>query len=149
MQLFLYRGANPELHIATDGRLRPKACGERFRRPVYYGEEVFYGDGSVHGESERNAVLMHQRNSSKYPTSGVSATPHYENAARYATHDGKYTSGYVYKIDATLLKQYGVTAYRVLEHAVRPAIPGDEEVILVASDFGVLPDEIIAEVIEV
>lgn len=146
MTRFLYRGVNQDINRSTGGKLRPKACGEDFERPVHYGE-VYYGDGTVYGESERNAVIMHQRDSSKYRTSGVSTTPIYENAVRYATHDGQ--SGYVYKIDAGLLEAHGVTAYPVDEHAVKPAIPEDQEVILVASDFGTLPDEIIVEVVAV
>lgn len=145
---YLYRGANPGLYRSTGGKLRPKVCGKDFKRPIYYGE-VYYGDGTVYDESARNAVIMHQRDSSKYRTSGVSTTPIYEIAVRYATHDGKHPSGYVYKIDATVLEMHGVTAYPVDQHAVKPAIPDDQEVILVASDFGALPDEIIVEVVEV
>ena len=144
MTRYLYRGVNLDLHRRTGGKLKPKAVGEAFKRHVYYGQSYF-GDGSVHGESKRNAVIMHQRNSSKYPTSGVSTTPIYENAVRYATHDGKHESGYVYKIDTTLLEAHGVKSYPVGQHAVKPQIPGDQEVILVASDFGELPDEIIVE----
>ncbi len=149
MTRYLYRGANLDLHRRTGGKLKPKAEGEAFKRPVYYGEEAYYGDGSVYGESERNAVIMHQRNSSKHPTSGISTTPIYENAVRYATHDGKHESGYVYKIDSTLLEAHGVTAYFVDQHAVKPQIPGDQEVILVAGDLGELPVESIIKVIEV
>lgn len=149
MTRYLYRGANPDLYRRTGGKLKPKAEGEPFKRHVYFGGETYFNDGSVYGESERNAVIMHQRNSSKYPTAGVSTTPIYENAVRYATHDGKHESGYVYKIDATLLESHGVTAYPVDHHAVKPQIPEDQEVILVARDFGELPVEIIIEVIEV
>lgn len=149
MTRYLYRGANPDLHRRTGGKLKPKAEGEVFRRPVYYGEEAYYGDGIVYGKSERNAVIMHQRDSSKNPTAGISTTPIYKNAVRYATHDGKHESGYVYKIDTTLLEAHGVTAYPVVEHAEKPLIPGDQEVILVAHDSGELPDEIIIEVTKV
>ena len=149
MARYLYRGTNPDLYRSTGGKLRPKACGEDFKRPVYYGEKVYYGDGIVYGESERNAVIMHQRDSSKNPTSGISTTPIYENAVRYATQNGKYPSGYVYKIDTALLEAHGVTAYPVDLHAVKPAIPEDLEVILVARDFGALPDEIIVDVVAV
>ena len=95
---------------------------------MYYGEEVYYGDGSTYGESETNAVIMHQRDSSKYPSSGVSTTPIFENATLYATHRGTYQRGYVYKIDTTLLEAKRVKAYAVSDHAVQPAIPGDQEV---------------------
>lgn len=145
---YLYRGANPNLHQETGGKLVPKASGEDFKQGARYGV-THYGDGSVYGPSERNSVVAHQRDSAKNPTSGVSTTPIYENAMQYATHGGKHSSGYVYKIDTTLLKAHGVTPYPVDQHAVKPAILEDEEVILVASDFGALPDEIIVEVVPV
>ncbi len=148
MTRYFYRGVNRDLHRRTGGKLKPKAEGKAFKRPVHYGE-TYYNDGTVFGESDRNAVIMHQRNSSKHPTSGISTTPIYENAVRYATHDGKHESGYVYKIDSTLLEAHGVTAYFVDQHAVKPQIPEDQEVILVARDFGELPDEIIVDVKEV
>lgn len=143
---YIYRGINPDLYRDTGGRLVPKACGESFKRSAYYGGEVYYSDGSTYDESERNAVIMHQRDSSKYPTSGISTTPIRENAVRYATHDGKYSTGHVYKIDTALLEENGVTAYPVDQHAKKPAIPDDQEIILVARDFGALPEEIIAGV---
>ncbi len=149
MTRYLYRGFNTNLYHSTDGKLIPKACGENFKRFVYYGEDVYYGDGSVYGESERNAVVMHQRHSSKYPTSGISTTPIYENAVQYAIHNGKYKSGYVYKIDSAQLEAHGVKAFPVDQHATRPAIPEDQEVILVARDYGPLPNEIIVEIISV
>lgn len=92
---------------------------------------------------------MHQKDSSKYPSSGVSTTPSFDNAKSYATHNGKYDSGYVYKIDTELLEKNGVKAYPVDQYAVYAAIPGDREVILVADNFGALPDKIVVEIIEV
>jgi hypothetical protein len=116
---------------------------------VYYGEDVYFGDGTTYEESEANAVIMHQRDSLKYPSSGVSTTPIYKNAEAYATHHGKHARGYVFKIDATLLEAAGVKSYPVSDYAAQPAIPGDREVLLVPADFGALPSDIIVEVIEV
>lgn len=146
---FLYRGVNAELYRAAKAKLSPKAPGQEFKRHIYWGEEVYWGDGSVFGESETNAVIMHQRDSGKYPTSGISTTPVFENAVRYATHDGKYPSGYVYKIDVKLFDLYGVKAFSIDQYALRPAIPSDQEVILVASDLGAIPENVIVEIIEV
>jgi hypothetical protein len=148
MQRYLYRGVNPEIHKTNDGKLVPKGIGLPFKQGAYYGGS-YYCDGSVYGESETNAVVQHQRDSSRNPTSGISTTPSLENARQYATHHGKYQSGYVYQIDTELLDEYGVSKYKVADHAMSPAIPGDEEVILVAKDFDVLPSEIIVDVIEV
>ncbi len=149
MERYLYRGVNPKLHKASDGKLIPREIGKPFKRFVYYGEDVYYGGGNTYGESETNAVIMHQIDSSKYPNSGISTTPVFENAKLYATHEGKYSSGYVYEIDTNLLEAAHVKAYPVDDHAVQPAIPDDKEVILVAEDFGVLPNEIVVEIIEV
>lgn len=148
MERYLYRGVNLEMHVSNGGKLVPKASGKPFRSHAYWGD-AYWGDGSVWGESERNTVIQHQRDSSKHVTSGISTTPVYENAVRYAVHDGKYNSGVVYKIDTELLDAHSVTTYVVAEHATQPAILGDREIILVAQDFGVIPDEVVVEVIEV
>jgi hypothetical protein len=147
MDRYLFRGVNANMHCSTNGRLTPKACGQEFKRFVYFGEDAYYNDGSVYGESERNAVGMHQRDSSKYPTSGISTTPSYDNAVQYATHDGQ--SGYIYKIDTELLEAHGVKAFEVDQHVSQAKIPGDREVILVARDFGPLPEEIIVEIVKI
>jgi hypothetical protein len=148
MEQFLYRGVNTDIHRRNEGKLIPKALGKPFRSHAYWGD-AYWNDGSVYGESERNTVIQHQRDSSKHTTSGISTTPSFENACRYATHDSKYATGFVYKIDSSQLETYGVTFYAVEEHATQPAIPGDKEVILVAKDFGVLPSEIVVEVIKI
>ena len=146
---YLYRGVNQEFRKLNDGKLMPKELSVPFAKAIYWGGEHYWGDGSTFGESAANAVIQHQRDSSRNPTSGVSTTPSLEKAKRYATHSGKFPSGYVYKIDTELLATCGVSAYSVSEHATVPAIPEDEEVILVAKDFGPLPSEIIIEVFEV
>jgi len=146
MPRYLYRGVNAKIHAKNGGRLVPKMIGAEFKRDVYYSEEVYYGDGSTYGKSTANAALMHQRDSARYPTSGVSTTPHIENARTYATHND--CSGYVYKIDTGLLEAAGVTMHDVRDYAAQPAIPGDSEVILVARDHGPLPPEVVVEVID-
>ena len=150
MLRYLYRGVNPQLHNVNAGRLVPKAQGVPFKQGVYWDSPTWYwDDGSTYGESSINAVIQHERDSSKNPTSGVSTTPLIETAKRYATHDGNYPSGYVYKIDIELLEKYEVSMYQVAAHATWPAIPDNREVILVAKDFGILPSEIVVEVLEV
>ncbi len=149
MERYLYRGVNQNLYQETRGKLIPRESGKPFKRPVYFGEPIYFGGGNTWGESEANAVIMHQIDSSKYPSSGISTTPIFENAKHYATHNGKHASGYVYKIDTSLLKAANVKAYPVDDHAVKPAVPDDNEVILVAEGFRDLPDEVIVEIIEV
>jgi hypothetical protein len=149
MQRYLYRGVNPDLYRKTDGKLIPKGPGVPFQQHAYFGGDWYFGDGSVFGESQANAVIQHQRDSEKSPGPGVSTTPSFENAKMYATHAGKYASGYVFRIDTETLEGYEVSAYVVAEHATIPAIPSDEEVILVAKDFGALPIGIVVEIVEV
>ena len=138
---YLFRGVNAELYARNGGRLVPKALGQVFKRPIYYSEDVYYGDGSVYGDSETNALLMHQRDSSKNIGSGVSTTPHIEIARGYATYNA--ASGYIYKINVSLLSDMDVTMYIVRDHVAHPKKPQDEEVILVAKDYGPLPAEIV------
>ena len=147
--MHLYRGVNSELYRKTAGQLLPKALGEPFNRAVYYGEQAYYGSGATYGASAANAVIMHQQNSSDYPTCGVSTTPILERAICYANHEGKYAAGFVYKIGTSLLAQFVVVAYNIAEYATKPHCPDDREVILVSADGGPLPAGIIVDVIRV
>jgi hypothetical protein len=147
MERYLYRGVNAKIHEDTGGKLEPKAIGEPFKRLVKYGH-FKYGE-VTYGKSLKNAVVSHQKNSSAYPTSGISTTPFFDKAKVYATNKGKYATGVIYKIDTELLQKAKVRAYKVIDFTVKPALPDDKEIILVAEDFGTLPAEIVVEVIEV
>lgn len=148
MERYLYRGVNPEMYESTGGRLVPKAIGQPFKRAAKYGQGFKYGE-VTYGESTKNAIVGHQKDSFAFPSSGVSTTPIFDNARAYATHKGKYPSGYVFKIDTKLFESSCVKAYEVSEYVPNPAIPGDREIILVAGDCGVLPDDIVVEIINV
>lgn len=148
MERYLYRGVNPEVYKSTGGRLVPKAIGQPFKRAVKYGQGFKYVE-VTYGESTKNAVVGHQKDSSAFPSSGVSTTRVFDNAKAYATHKGRSASGYVFKIDTKLFESSRVKAYEVSEYAPNPAIPGDREIILVAGDCGVLPDDIVVEIIKV
>jgi len=145
---YLYRGVSDSIHRKNNGRLVPKKI-EPFRYGFHWGEEgLTWGSGATWGSSERNAVIRHQLNQEGFPTSGISTTPHFERAQFYATHGGK-RAGYVYKIDRSLLDVHDVQEFIVSEFAKRSSVPEDDEVILVASDFGPLPEEIVVDVIPV
>ena len=144
---YLYRGVSSDLFEKTKGELVPKST-EAFLRSFKYGELGFkYGSGAKYGSSPANAVLKHQYNQQGFPTSGVSTTPYLERAKFYATSGDKNVPGYIYKIDRGLLDENRVTEYIVDQIVSNPSIPEDEELILVAFDYGTLPDEIIVEVI--
>jgi len=148
MARYLHRGVNSDLYNRTGGQLIPKAIGKPFKRAMKYGQGFKYGT-FTYGTSTKNAIVAHQRDSSRFPSSGVSTTPIFENAKIYATHRGKFKSGFIFKIDTELLASFYVEAYEVSNYVQKPAIPKDKEVILVASDQGSLPTDIVVEIIKV
>ncbi|MBT7618652.1 MAG: hypothetical protein HN590_15355 [Calditrichaeota bacterium] len=104
------------------------------------------GSGMGCGLSAANEVVKHEFRQKGNPTSGISTTPHLVRAKVYATREGEYPSGHIFKIDRTKFSLYGVTEYIVSEIVPFPSIPEDEEIIIVASDFGPIPDEVITSI---
>lgn len=141
----LYRGVSEQMHVKKEG-LSPK--GTSFYRGVCFDEGFRFDTGITFDKSVNNAIISHQTDSQKFPTSGVSTTPFFDRAKVYATHNGKH-AGIVYKIDCKVLKNYNIRAYRVGEYTKYPAIPEDDEVILVGENNAVLPNAIIIEIINV
>ncbi|MDT8303444.1 MAG: hypothetical protein RQ760_18335 [Sedimentisphaerales bacterium] len=144
---FLYRGVHVDIHMANDGVLIPK--GTSITRVVHLDTSLARLDSGITlDDSTENAVIGHQINSDKFPSSGVSTTPHFNRAKYYATRGHK-TKGIVYKIARDKLMIYGITEYIVSEYAVQPKDLSDEEVILVHKDHGPLPSEVVVSIIEV
>lgn len=141
----LYRGVSVEMHEALSGELRPKQFAHFTRAPEFGRDEwgnCFWGDSSL------NAVVEHQRHQAGYPTSGVSTTPHLERARFYATRGGDLPSGCIYVINPNYCRGHGVTLYVVNDLVPQPAIAVDDEIILVAQDFGVIPSGVVINVIK-
>ncbi len=61
----------------------------------------------------------------------------------YALSGGRSLKGFIITIDREKLAQYGVTEHIVSNTVKNPCIPEDDEVILVASDGGPIPTEIV------
>lgn len=141
--MVLYRGVNPELYEQNAGELRPKDALP-FVRSAEYGRAEW--GNAYWGECEANAIVEHQLHQAGYSTSGISTTPHLNRAIFYATHDEKYSYGYVYVIDEALCQIHEVTIHKVKDHVPSPSIPEDDEVILVAHDFGVIPRALVIEI---
>jgi hypothetical protein len=141
---YLYRGINEKLYETSKGVLYPKLnCPFNY---IFKADYTIKGDGSATaGPSEKNAVLRHELRQEGFPTSGISTTPVFERAQYYATNGGKYSIGYVFKIDRNLFRKFGVKEYIVSEWIPHPSIPEDKEIILVAQDFGSLPIEVIVD----
>jgi hypothetical protein len=77
----------------------------------------------------------------------VSTTPHRANAEKYALFEED--TGVVYVIDTDRLAGAGVEALLVKDFVSVPSIPGDEEIVLRASDGGALSSGIIIEIVTV
>ena len=147
--VFLYRGVSLEIHRRNEGRLHPKSFGP-FTHNFKYGEGgLKYGSGATYGSSSINAIIRHQLNQEGFPTSGISTTPDFERAKFYARGQEGCFTGVVYKIVCVQLDAHGVKQYIVAEYKNSPSVPEDDEVILVSADFGPLPNEVIAEVIQI
>lgn len=104
---------------------------------------------SILGNLRRNAVVDHQKDQAGLPTSGISTTPHLDRAKFYATHGCTRPRGYIYVMDTSTFDAYRIKKYVVKEIVAVPNVPEDDEVTLVAHDFGILPKELIIDMHEV
>jgi hypothetical protein len=135
--MFLYRALRPE--EINRGVLIPKS-----REPFVAEPRLPQMLPFMLGERPEHAVRAHQWNG-RYPTSGVSTTPHLKRAEYYAQRHR-----FIARIAIGRLAASGVQMFRVSEHVHSSLIfaPEDDEVILVCPDAECLPREIIEEIFE-
>lgn len=146
--MYLYRGVSLRLHNSGLG-LKPKASGP-FKHAAQWDEPLARWDSGVTwDESEANAVIRHEWNQEGLPTSGISTTPHLERAKFYSRGRDGCQEGVVYRIDRGRLQFHHVREFVVSKYSLWPSIPTDEEVILIPPEGGVMPAELIVEVISV
>ena len=112
------------------------------------------GSGIICGDAATNTVVAHQwKRTGAFPggTSGISTTPHFEQARNYALHDGSYSAGKVIEFDSMGLRNLGVHIFRVKHLVPAPAVavPEDDEYILVADDFGAIPKSAVVQIHDV
>jgi hypothetical protein len=133
----LYRALRPE--EISRGVLIPKSCGPFVAEPRLPQVLPF-----TLGERPEHAVRAHQWKG-RYPTSGVSTTPHLKRAEHYAQRHRT-----IAKISVERLGQFQVQTFRVSDyvHASQICVPEDDEVILVCSDAECFPKEIITDIFE-
>ncbi|GBL02408.1 hypothetical protein VH1709_contig00112-0004 [Vibrio harveyi] len=147
---YLYRGVSERMFSMLNGKLTPKKRGEEFSAPICYGEpHAVFGSGVVYGNSDQNSVVLHQWDQKGYPTSGLSFSPYIDRAKFYATSGDKTQNGWLFKIDVEKAKALGVKIYDVNTLVPNPAIPEDCEHILVAHDFGAIPEGCVVEITRV
>jgi hypothetical protein len=132
---FLYRALRPE--EISRGVLIPKSCGPFVAEPRLPQVLPF-----TLGKRPEHAVRAHQWEG-RYPTSGVSTTPHLKRAEHYAK--GNRT---IAKIEVARLAQFHVQTFRVSDY-VDPSlncVPEDDEVILVCPETESFPVEIVIDI---
>lgn len=143
----LFRGVNEEIYRARGNSLIPKNGNKPFPRYAYMGDpHAMCGSGIECGQSLKNTVIGHQWNQNGIGTSGISTTPHFERAKFYALCNGTYNIGFVLKLSVPAIRDSGVSMYRVNDLVPFPAAPEDDECILVAKDFGAIPEIVIVEI---
>lgn len=147
---FLYRGVSEELYQRLGGRLSPKRPNEIFSSYARAGApHAVCGSGVQCGKSDINTVILHQWKQAGIPTSGISTSPVAERARFYALRGGQVGRGYIFKLAFDQLIRAGVAIYKVNELVPHPAIPEDDEHVLVASDFGSIPESAIVSIEEI
>jgi hypothetical protein len=143
---YLFRGVGIEMHNNGEGL---KSKGTEFNIEGQLGDDfAMLGNGMLHGSAEVNAILAHQTDSSKYPTSGVSTTPHFERAKYYATKGGT-ASGIVYKIDPLKFSEFEIKIFRIKDHIPFPKIAEDDEVIILQNSGLKINEKVVIEVISI
>jgi hypothetical protein len=132
---FLYRALRPD--EISRGVLIPKSCGPFVAEPQLPQVLPF-----TLGEGPEHAVRAHQWEG-RYPTSGVSTTPHLERAEHYAQGHRR-----IAKIAVARLAQFHVHTFRVADYveASLICVPEDDEVILVCPETENFPVEIIIDI---
>jgi hypothetical protein len=145
---YLYRGVSEEKYNEDGKGLRPYELGP-FASGFKLDDGHYLDEGLTLDSSDDNSVIKHQKDSRRYPTSGIFTTPFFGRAKYYALHNGTRTKGYIYRIDRNLLAHHSVREFVVSEYAVDPKVPEDEEVILYVQNGNELPREVIVEAIEV
>jgi hypothetical protein len=139
----LYRGVNEKLYGELNGELRPKDDKPFLNHPKW--DQAQWGNVTW-GESKHNAIVEHQQHQAGYPTSGISTTPLYDRALFYATELDINSTGYIYVIDRSKCETLGVSVYEVNKIVPFPSVIIDKEIVLVANDFGILPQELVIEI---
>jgi hypothetical protein len=146
----LYRGVSKEKYDKDGKELKPYKIGQ-FESIISLDEGHRLGEGFTLDSTVNNSIVKHQKDSSRYPTSGISTTPIFDRAKYYALHGGKKEKGYVFVFDRNVLDKYSVKEFVVSEYVEFPNVPIDKEVILYSemNTINELSKELIIRVEEV
>lgn len=142
MEGILYRGVHESRFSGVKSALVPKEPRPFTKEPKW---DVAMWDNSTWGTSTINAVIEHQHAQEGLPTSGLSTTPFFERARLYALGRVASGCGYVLFIDIEKCQELGIEQYRVNTLVHHPAVPEDDEVILVAPS-GDISEQVVVKV---
>ena len=142
MEKLLYRGIHESRFSGVGSALIPKESGPFKKKPKW---DVSEWGNSTWGTSATNAVIEHQHAQAGLPTSGLSTTPFFGRARVYALGRAATGCGYVICIDVETCQALGIELYRVNTLVRKPAVPEDDEVILVAPTGG-FPERIVMKI---
>ncbi|MCK2165836.1 MULTISPECIES: hypothetical protein [Thalassospira] len=134
---YLYRGFNCErellrsMEVSAPGMplVMAPECGT-FSESDPFGDRVQCGDPDfASGYSLGNLLHAHEFGGYGQPTCGLSTSPKFEIARKYALHlpDGGYAFGTVVKISIKKLVALGATICRINDYVSEPAHPEDDE----------------------
>ena len=139
---FLYRGVSKKKDSTLNGQLSPNGSQPQIT-PLHDGK-IKYDGTFTYGESEDNAVRAHHIETGLYGGCFVSATKNETRAAFFATSNYS-EQGWVYVLDPSLFKKYGVNSKEFPDSLY----PDEEEISIRAADCGPITPEVIVEKYEV
>ncbi|MCX2499469.1 hypothetical protein [Plesiomonas shigelloides] len=124
---FLYRGFNSK--ISLEQAITPKKPYGEFESGSQCGDShVQCGDNDfVSGLSVINTIHSHEYGGNGDPTGGLSTTPYFNIALKYALANGRYQSGSIIQLSVKKLQDCNARIMRINDHINNPAIPEDDE----------------------
>lgn len=124
---YFYRGFNYQINLAE--ALRPRDQSQPLEQGVECGDDsIEFGDFDfAFGLCASNTVHLHERGKSPELSPGISTTPFFLTAKKYALHNNKYQYGFVAKISKLKLLASGVKIFQVNNVVTAPLSPTDDE----------------------
>ncbi len=146
MGKYLYRGINLQKFTEDNRKLIPH--GKSPEDEYVLSQIKCLKDVQTLSSSAENTVYGHQKDNSVFDSCYLSTSTDIEVAKKFATYDGyRYYAldGVVVVLDRSKFEEYGV-----VEHpALYSGNSHEKEITIRAADSGVIPEEVIIEVIEV
>lgn len=140
--MIVYRGLSMQKwkEIEEQGFIAPRS--NSFSISFQHDGVIYYDGSATHGESLRNAVLGHQIDSNIFQTSGISTTPIWDIAKKYALRNKKHSSGVILELDLATLSNAEYEWFDINSIVPHPENPEDNEILIKRNDNGNFPIEL-------